>query len=71
MATLSITVPANANAGAVLRRLAFQIQQAAAGIPDNANGASTVMTVNDSPTGGIASVQITAGPYTSSTIYIA
>ena len=67
MATLAVTIAANANAGAVLRRLALQLQKAAAGIPDNAStGASTVLTIDNAPSGGVASVQITAGPYQSS-----
>jgi hypothetical protein len=70
MATLAITIAANANAGATLRRLAFQIQQAAATLPDNvATGASTVLTLDNAPANGSASVQVTAGPITSALFF--
>jgi hypothetical protein len=67
MATLAITIAAGGNAGQTLRRLAFQLQQAAAGVPDVVpTGASTVLTIDNAPSAGSASVQITAGPYQSS-----
>lgn len=67
MATVAITIAANANAGVVLRRLARQIEKCAAIVPDNnATGASVVLTINDAPSTGVASVQLTAGPYTQS-----
>lgn len=70
MATLTITFAANTGAGALLRRLAKQIDKAAAEMPDRVHsGASTVLTIDNAPSTGVASVQITAGPYTSSTVY--
>lgn len=68
MATLAITISAaNADAGALLRRLAKQIEKASYNVPDRVTtGASTVLTIDNAPATGNASVQITAGPYTSS-----
>lgn len=72
MATLTVTIAANANAGSVLRRLAFQLQQAASVLPDNvATGASTVLTIDNAPANGVASVQITAGPITNPSAFFA
>lgn len=66
MATLAVTIAANANAGSVLRRMAQQILVCAAGMPDNAStGASTVLTIDNASGGGIGTVQVTAGPYPS------
>lgn len=67
MATLAVTINANANAGATLRKLANRLVEIAADIPDNAStGAATVLTVDNAPGAGTVSVQITAGPYPSS-----
>lgn len=70
MATLPITIPVtNGDAGALLRRLAHQILVAAAPIPDRvASGASVVLTIDNAPSAGLASVQITAGPYPSAVL---
>jgi hypothetical protein len=72
MASAAITIPQNANAGATLRRLAFQIQQAAAAMPDNVvGGSSTVLTINDTPGGNaIASVQVTGGPFAGAALLV-
>lgn len=71
MATLTITQTAGSEAGAILRRLANQIEKAAADVPDRVpTGASTVLTIDNAPATGTASVQITAGPYQSN-LYIA
>lgn len=67
MATLAVTITANSNAGAVLRKLSQRLQEIAADIPDvSSTGASTVLTIDNAPSAGSVSVQITAGPYTSS-----
>lgn len=70
MATLTITIAAGSYPGEVLRRLAEQIEKAAVVVPDNvSSGASTVLTIDNAPSAGSASVQITAGPYQSSLLY--
>jgi hypothetical protein len=64
MATLTVTFTAGSNAGAQLRRLAKAIELQAAACPDQGgSGASTVLTVDNAPSSGTVSVQITAGPY--------
>ncbi len=65
MATVTITLAAGTEQGALIRKLARKIDQLAATVPDRvAGGASTVITIDNATTGGqIASVQITAGPY--------
>jgi hypothetical protein len=64
MATLTITIAGNGNAGALYRRLAHQIEQAVRDMPDNpSSGASSVLTIDNGT--GTATVQITAGPYAS------
>lgn len=70
MSTLAITIPVtNGDAGALLRRLAQQIEKAAAPIPDRvASGASIVLTIDNAPSAGLATVQITAGPYTTAVL---
>lgn len=71
MATVTITIAQNANAGALYRRLAHQIEQAVRDMPDNpAGGASSVLTIDNAPSAGSASVQITAGPYQSSLLFV-
>lgn len=71
MATVAITIAAGGNAGSSLRALALAIQRAAVNIPDtNSTGASVVCTISDAPATGVASVQITGGPY-QSPLYIA
>jgi hypothetical protein len=70
IATLAITIAAGSDAGQILRRLAFQLQQAASGVPDKVpTGASTVLTIDNAPANGIASVQITGGPYQSALFF--
>lgn len=67
MATLAITCAINTNAGSVFRRLAHQIEMASRDVPDNnSSGASYVLTIDNAPSAGVASVQVTAGPTTSS-----
>lgn len=71
MATLAVTIPINGNAGAVLRKLASNIEVIAANIPDNnSSGASVVLTVDNAPAGGVVGVQITGGPYQSSSLVV-
>lgn len=66
MATLTITVAAGGQAGAAFRKLAQRINEAASALPDaNPTGADTVLTIDNGPSSGLASVQITAGPITS------
>lgn len=66
MATLTITLAAGSETGALLRRLAKQIEKAAIDVPDKcATGASTTLVIDNAPSTGVASVQITGGPYTS------
>jgi hypothetical protein len=71
VATLSITLTnANGDAGALLRRLGEQIQNAAAGVPDRVpTGGSVVCVIDNAPAAGSASVQIT-GPYGSNVFYV-
>jgi len=58
---------ATSETGALLRRLAKQIEKCAATVPDRTStGASTVLTIDNAPSTGVASVQVTSGPYTSS-----
>lgn len=67
MATLTITYAAGANAGAQIRKLSQRLEELSLNVPDNAStGASTVLTIDNAPSSGTASVQITAGPYLSS-----
>jgi outer membrane lipopolysaccharide assembly protein LptE/RlpB len=65
MATLTITLTAGTEQGALLRKLARKINEVAADVPDRVStGASTVLTIDNATTAGqIASVQITSGPY--------
>lgn len=72
MATLTITIAAGSNPGEILRRLARSVEKCAVVVPDNVStGASTVLTINNAPSTGTASVQITAGPYQNSSAFIA
>lgn len=69
MATLTITITAGNQAGEKLRRLAKQIEKAAAGVPDNvSSGASTVLTIDNGT--GTATVQVTGGSYQSALYYV-
>jgi hypothetical protein len=72
MATVTITLAAGSETGALIRKLARKIDQLAATVPDRTpTGASTVITIDNATTGGqIASVQITAGPYAGSAIRV-
>lgn len=74
MATVTITIPANSasgGAGEFGRGLARAIEQAFAGVPDKTStGASTVLTIDNGPATGLASVQITAGPYQSAAVIV-
>lgn len=71
MSTLAITFSAGGNTGAQLRKLATQIENLSMGVPDVVpTGADTVLTIDNGPSAGTASVQITAGPYQSSKFYI-
>lgn len=64
MATLTFTFTAGSEAGASMRSLANAIERACAHMPDkNSTGASTVVTLDNGPSTGFASVQVTAGPY--------
>ena len=69
MATLTVTIPAGNETGAILRKLADNINQIAANVPDKvAGGASTTLVFDNGPATGFVSVQLTGGPYTSSAV---
>jgi hypothetical protein len=66
MATLTVTMAAGSETGAILRKLENVIESAAAGIPDRVpTGASTTFVIDNAPSTGTVSVQVTGGPYTS------
>lgn len=68
MATLNITIPVGGYAGSTIRALARSLEQIASNMPDqNSSGASVVLTVDNAPATGVASVALSAGPYTSNT----
>lgn len=70
MATQTITIPAGSvkgGAGEVLRAMGKQLINLATNVPDQTpTGASTVLTIDNNPSQGIVTFQITAGPYTGS-----
>lgn len=71
MATLTVTVAKGGEAGATFRKVAKAIRQVAADIPDaNPTGASYVLTIDNAPATGTVSVQVTAGPITSSVVIV-
>lgn len=62
IATVAITIAAGGEAGAFVRRFALALQQAALLLPDkNSSGASVVITVDNAPSTGTASVAIAGG----------
>lgn len=70
-ATLTFTVAVGGEAGARFRKLAKAIEQAASVLPDNnSTGASVVLTLDNGPSTGFASAQVSAGPYQSSVIRV-
>lgn len=63
MATLTFTFAAGAEGGAVIRQMARVLNQLALDLPDrHSSGASLVLTLDNSPSSGVFSAQITAGP---------
>ena len=65
MATLAVTFTVGQEAGAKLRRLANQLEKTAQLIGDNnSSGASYVLTIDNAPSNGNVSIQLTAGPVT-------
>jgi hypothetical protein len=70
MATLTLTIAAGGNAGSSLRAVGKAIEKAALNVPDvNGSGASVVMTIDNAPATGLASVVVTgAGLPTQPTI---
>lgn len=71
IATLAITIAAGGNAGGTLRKLAARIEQAAGDMPSvNSSGASVVLTIDNAPSVGVATVQVTGGPYQSSLLSV-
>lgn len=71
IATLTITIAAGGNAGATFRKLAARIEQATRDMPDiNSTGASVVLTIDNAPSVGVATVQVTGGPYQSSALAV-
>jgi len=70
MATLAITIAAGGNAGAQLRTLGNLIQKAATPLGDtNPTGASVVLTIDNAPSGGTASVVVSGGGLATQTTY--
>lgn len=62
MATLTITLPSDA--GAYLRQLGRRLQELSYSIPDQTpSGAANVLTIDNNPGAGTASVQVTSGAY--------
>jgi hypothetical protein len=71
MASVTVTITAGSETGAILRRLAKQIDKMAATVPDRVStGASTVLTIDNAPSTGVVSVQLTAGPYAGSAFLV-
>ena len=71
MATVTVTYAVNTNAGAQIRALAKALEKLSYSMPDNvSSGASSVLTIDNAPSTGTASVQITAGPYSGSAILV-
>lgn len=67
MATLTITMAAGSETGATIRRLAYAIEQLAINVPDRVpTGASTTLVIDNAPSTGTVSVQLTGGPYAGS-----
>jgi hypothetical protein len=72
MATLAITITAGSETGAILGASRRCIELQAAAVPDKVgSGASTVLTIDNAPATGVASVQLTAGPYQNTSALIA
>lgn len=62
MATLTINLPTEG--GAFLRHLGKQIMHASLDIPDRTpSGGTLVLTIDNNPSSGTVSVQVTSGPY--------
>lgn len=71
MATLAVTIAKGSQTGALLRRLAMQIERMANDVPDSVpTGADTVLTFDNAPANGVVGIQLTAGPYQSSSFQI-
>lgn len=71
MATLALTWTAGSQAGASLRELGNLIQKAATPLGDNnGSGASVVLTIDNAPSGGVASVVVSGGGLPTQTTYI-
>jgi hypothetical protein len=71
MSTQAITIAAGGNAGAQLRLLGNLIQKAATPLGDtNGSGASVVLTIDNGPTGGVASVVVSGGGLPTQPTYI-
>lgn len=67
MATLTITLAKGSEAGATIRQYARALQKIAADMPDaNPTGASVTLVIDNAPSTGTASFQITGGPNPSS-----
>jgi hypothetical protein len=59
VATLVVSFPAGSDTGALLRRLATVLQMASGNVNDKcATGATTTLTIDNAPTGGIVSIQL-------------
>jgi hypothetical protein len=72
VATLTLTFTAGQEGGrASFAVFAQQIIAVSENVPDVvSSGASTVLTIDNGPSAGVASVQITAGPYQTSKLYV-
>jgi hypothetical protein len=69
MATLTFNLPTES--GAALRRMSLALEQLAQSLPDKqVTGATTVLTVDNAPSSGWATVQLTAGPITTAAVFV-
>lgn len=64
MATLTFSFAAGSETGALLRRMANQLEMIAQAVPDRTpTGAATTLVIDNAPSAGTATFQITGGPY--------
>lgn len=69
MATLTFTVTAPGEAGALIRRLGRVIETSAINLPDrNSSGASVTCVIDSAPASGFATVTVSGGGLASSVV---